>query len=125
MISEDVYVKNVERRVYQINDYLKFFKDVMDHIVHTTHHMDAEDLMYDRDKFISMTDKVDFDEDGYQDYDAITLSEAVRITQIIRFGKPITVYDDEMKEQNGHKIDKDFFDEREFDRDEYTKYKKY
>ena len=126
--KREVYVKNIERRVYQINDYLKLFKDVMEQIVNYTHHMTDDELMYDRDKFMSMTDKVlDRDKDGFRDYDAITHSEAIRFTQIVRFGYPISVYDGEVDEQKKHKIRKDFFDdetgEREFKEDEYSKYK--
>ena len=116
------YQKHIEERVYNINDYLNILKDVMEDIVYQTHMMDDEELKYDRGKFIGMTSKI-LDKDKH----IHTLS--TELEQLKRYGRILYSRDDEVDEQKKHKIRKDFFDdeddtvERDFNDDEYSKYK--
>jgi hypothetical protein len=120
------YQSKIEERVYHIKDYLSILKDMLDKIVYETVHMSDEELKYDRGRFVSMTDMVlDKDKDGFYDKDLHLQTLCVELEQYRRFGKILYSRDKEVEEQNGHEIDKDFFDERELDTDAYTKYKKH
>ena len=114
-MTKEKYQKEIEERVYNITDYISILKDVMEDIVHQTHMMSDDDLKYDRGKFR--------DEKGYYDYDKSIHTISTELEQLKRYGKILYSRDKEVEEQNGHKIDKDFFDERELGTDEYTKYK--
>jgi hypothetical protein len=124
-MTKKEYQKEIEERVYNITDYISILKDVMEDIVHQTHMMSDDDIKYDRGKFIGQTDMVDLDRDkqGYYDYDKSIHTLSTEIEQLKRYGKILYSRDGEVDEQNKHKIDKDFFDEREIDTDVYTKYK--
>ena len=123
-MTKKEYQKEIEERVYNITDYISILKDVMEDIVHQTHMMSDDDIKYDRGKFIGQTDMVDLDRDkqGYYDYDKSIHTLSTEIEQLKRYGKILYSRDGEVDEQNKHKIDKDFFDEREIDTDVYTKY---
>ena len=127
-MTKKEYQKQIEDRVYGVNDVVRVLKDVMEDYVTQVVHMDDEDLEYDRGKFIGMTEPVmERDDDGYFDYhrDIHTLSTEVR--QLIKKGKILYSRLGDVDEQEKHKIRKDFFDdetgEREFKEDEYSKYK--
>ena len=123
-MTKEEHQKQIEKRVYHLDDYLKVFRDMMDRIVLSTVHMDDEELMYDRGKFISSTEVIfDRDKDGYIDKDTHIQSLCEYVEQYIRFGKILYSRDTEVDEQNKHNIDKEFFDDREFDDDKYPKYK--
>ena len=128
-MTKKEYQKQIEDRVYGVNDVVRVLKDVMEDYVTQVVHMDDEDLEYDRGKFIVMTEPVmERDDDGYFDYhrDIHTLSTEVR--QLIKKGKILYSRLGDVEEQN-KKIRKDFFDdeddtvERDFNDDEYSKYK--
>ena len=128
-MTKKEYQKQIEDRVYGVNDVVRVLKDVMEDYVTQVVHMDDEDLEYDRGKFIGMTEPVmERDDDGYFDYhrDIHTLSTEVR--QLIKKAKILYSRLGDVDEQN-KKIRKDFFDdeddtvERDFNDDEYSKYK--
>ena len=134
-MTKKEYQKEIEERVYNITDYISILKDVMEDIVHQTHMMSDDDLKYDRGKFIGQTDMVDLDRDenGYYDYDTSIHTISTELEQLKRYGKILYSRDGDINvdERNGHKIRKDFFDndvdddtvERDFNDDEYSKYK--
>ncbi len=123
-MTEQEYQKQIEDRVYHINDYLKILKDVLDKCITETVHMSDEEIEYDRGKFIGMTEPVlERDKDGYYDYDSHTQTLSLEVEQLKRKGKILYSRLGDVDEQNKHNIDKDFFDERELDTDVYTKYK--
>jgi hypothetical protein len=130
-MTKKEYQNEIEKRVYGVDDYLKIFSDMMDRILLSTVHMTDEELMYDRGKFISSTEPIfDRDKDGFIDKDTQIQSLCEYVEQYKRFGKILYSRDGEVDEGNGHKIRKDFFDndeddtvERDFNDDEYSKYK--
>lgn len=127
-MTEQEYQKQIEDRVYGVNDVVKVLKDVMEDYITQTVHMTDEELEYDRGKFIGMTEPVmERDKDGYYDYhrDIHTLSLEVR--QLIKKGKILYSRLGDVEERKGHKIRKDFFTDRDDykddDEDLPTKYK--
>lgn len=127
-MTKKEYQKEIEERVYNITDYISILKDVMEDIVHQTHMMSDDDLKYDRGKFIGQTDMVDLDRDkkGYFDYDLHIHTLSTELEQLKRYGKILYSRSD----IDEKKIRKDFFDndvddtvERDFNDDEYSKYK--
>lgn len=125
--DERKYQEKIQDRVYSVNDYLMILKDVMNDIISQTHHFDDKDLKYVRNKFISMTKKLNLENDdykektGFDDYWRDIHTIGTEVVQLNRFGS--ILYEDDIEETK--KIDDDFFDEREDLRTdkEYRKYK--
>jgi len=127
-MTKQEYQKQIEDRVYGVNDVVKVLKDVMEDYITQTVHMDDEELEYDRGKFIGLTEPVmERDKDGYYDYDRDIHTLSLEVRQLIKKGKILYSRLGDVEEKKGHKIRKDFFTDRDDykddDEDLPTKYK--
>tara|TARA_R100000005_G_C4979633_1_gene189771 strand:- start:94 stop:477 length:384 start_codon:yes stop_codon:yes gene_type:complete len=113
-MTKQEYQKQIEDRVYNLNDYLTVLKDVMEDIVTQTVHMDDRELEYDRGKFIGMTEPMlDKDSDGYYDYKRDIHTISTEVTQLVKKGRILYSRLGDVEERRGHKIRKDFFTDRD------------
>tara|TARA_R100001082_G_scaffold110372_1_gene90137 strand:- start:2207 stop:2602 length:396 start_codon:yes stop_codon:yes gene_type:complete len=125
--DERKYQEKIQNRVYSVNDYLMILKDVMNDIISQTHHFDDKDLKYVRNKFVSMTKKLNLENDdynektGFDDYWRDIHTIGTEVVQLNRFGS--ILYEDDIDETK--KIDDDFFDDEREDLRTDREYKKY
>jgi|TARA_R110000851_G_scaffold328584_1_gene499548 hypothetical protein len=116
--------EKVANRVYKTEEYLEILKDVMEDITIQTNFMNDKELNYDRNLFVRNIRDIDIvkdgEKDGYLDYNTDVHTISILVTQLLRYGEILyqEKVSDDVDEQNGHKIDDDFFDEREFESDE-------